>query len=214
MPDSIRYTLCSEGPADQVLKHHIEWALGRLTTLPFAGDWADPTIFDNQARDVATRAAQAVAYYPCNLLFVHRDADRDGYDIRRAEVITGLRQAGIAVASVAVVPVRMTEAWLLCSESAVRQAAGRPMGVQTLPLPSVQRVEADSSPKKTFEQCLCVASERSGRRLEQFRRELPALRHRVAELIEDFEPLLAAPSFRRFYDELKVTLERAGLRGA
>jgi len=208
----IQYTFCSEGPSDRVLQHHINWALERLTALPYSGEWADPAIFHSRERDVASRAAQAVSYYPCNLLFVHRDADNEGFDRRREEIRGALRVAGIAVASVSVVPVRMTESWLLCSEQAIRYAAGRPAGDADIDLPAARALEGLADPKTRFEQLLCLASEHRGRKLEQFRRELPSLKYRVAELVDDFSPLLEVAAFRQFYDELEVALDVAGLR--
>lgn len=212
MPLSIKYTFSSEGPSDRVLQQHINWALERLTSLPFDGEWADPSIFDVRARDVATRAAQALAYYPCNLLFVHRDADADGFEVRRSEIRNALRQAGIGVLAVPVVPVRMTESWLLCSESAIRCAAGRPAGTEALAIPSLRNLEGLTDPKVRFEEVLCKASEHKGRKLDQFRRDIPSLKYRVAELVDDFEPLLQIPAFREFYCELEAVLDAAGLK--
>ena len=209
---SIRYTLCSEGPSDRVLLHHIDWALAKITHYPFSGEWADPAIFSNQAKDVATRAAQAVALYPCDLLFVHRDADNDGYEIRKEEVQRGLQAAGIAIANVAIIPVRMTEAWLLFDEKAIRRASGRPRGTQDLPLPEVRNLERQLDPKRTFLECMSRACGHSGRKLENFKRKLPALRHRVAELTEDFSPLMNVPSFRTFYSDLCDAIDAVGLR--
>jgi hypothetical protein len=208
----IKYTFSSEGPSDRVLQQHINWALERLTTLPFEGEWADPSIFDVRARDVATRAAQAIAYYPCNLLFVHRDADADGFEVRQTEIRDALRQAGIGVSAVPIVPVRMTESWLLCSESAIRCAAGRPNSVQPLAIPSMRNLEGLADPKARFEEVLCRASERNGRKLDQFRRDIPSLKYRVAELVDDFEPLLQISAFREFYRELDAALNAAGLK--
>lgn len=212
MPSSIKYTFCSEGPSDRVLLHHINWSLERLTTLPVDGEWADPHIFDNRNRDVATRVAQALSYYPCNLLFIHRDADGQGFLARRAEIRDAMRQAGIAIASVAVVPVRMTEAWLLSDEAALRSAAGRPAGLEKLHIPAVRSIEDLADPKTRFGDLLCAASEHRGRKLDQFRRSLPSLKYRVAELVDDFSPLLQLPSFQQFYDELSTALDAAGLR--
>lgn len=212
MTRSIQYTLCSEGPSDRVLQHHINWALERLTSLPFSGEWADPAIFENRDRDVGSRAAQSVSYYPCNLLFIHRDADGAGFGDRREEIREALRNAGVGISSIALVPVRMTESWLLSSESAIRCAAGRPAGVTHLNIPTIRGLESVADPKAKFEELLCSACEHRGRKLEQFRRELPSLKYRVAELVDDFEPLMALPAFKSFFDELGAALDAAELR--
>jgi hypothetical protein len=180
--------------------------------LPFAGEWADTAIFENRDRDVASRAAQAVSYYPCNLLFIHRDADGEGFERRREEIREALRSAGVGVSSIALVPVRMTESWLLSSESAIRYAAGRPAGTAHLSIPTTRGLENVADPKAKFEELLCSASEHRGRKLEQFRRELPSLKYRVAELVDDFEPLMKLAAFKSFFDELGTALDAADLR--
>ncbi len=163
-------------------------------------------MFYNRSRDVATRVSQALAYYPCDILFVHRDADGQGHSSRKIEVQDGLRVAGIAVPNVAIVPVRMTEAWLLADEPAIRAAAGRPRSVEKLGLPPLKGLEAYANPELALEEALCIASGRSGRRLSSFKRDLPMLKYRVAELVESFSPLLALPSFAEFYSDLGSAL--------
>ena len=212
MPSSIQFTLCSEGPSDRVLLRHIEWALENLTALPFSGEWADPSVFQNPSKDVMSRVSQAVAYYPCNLLFVHRDADGQGYEGRKNEVVDSLRRAGVGIPAVAVIPVRMTESWLLCDESALRKAAGRPRGAVKLPIPTIKSLERHANPKQTFEDCLCTASEKTGRKLDVFRRDLPSLKYRVAELIEDFSQLESVPAFKSFMTDLKLSLDAIAMR--
>lgn len=190
-----------------MLLRHIEWALEQLTTRSFSGEWADPSVFQDPRRDVASRVAQAVSYYPCNLLFVHRDADGQGYEVRRDEIIASLRSAGIAIPAVSVIPVRMTESWLLCDEVAIRTASGRPQGGARIPLPSIKGIEGVTDPKLTLENCLCIASEHSGRKLEVFRRGLPSLKYRVAELVNDFSVLKAVPAFNEFMSDLRAVLD-------
>jgi hypothetical protein len=213
MEKHIHFTLCSEGPSDRVLLHHISWALKKLTSLSFSGDWADPSVFQDSRKDISTRVVQAISYYPCNLLFVHRDADGSGYKDRKDEVFNCLRNVGIRIPTVSIVPVRMTEAWLLCDEAAIRSAAGRPRGDSEIPIPHKKSVENLSEPKKILEDCLCVASEHKGRKLDIFRRELPSLKYRVAELVEDFSVLVEIPSFREFMSDLESVLESAGMKG-
>jgi hypothetical protein len=79
-------------------------------------------------------------------------------------------------------------------------------------MPAVRALEGLADPKAKFEELLCSASEHRGRKLDQFRRDLPALKYRVAELVDDFEPLLKLPAFKSFYEELSAALDVAGLR--
>jgi hypothetical protein len=134
---------------------------------------------------------------PCDILFVHRDAERpDLASLRLAEIRAATAQLGPA--SVPVVPVRMTEAWLLIEERAIRLAAGNPNGTAEIPLPPVQRLEHTPNPKDLLYRCLMLASEMSGRRHGNFRQTLPRRVHLVAERIADFSPLRRLPAFARF----------------
>jgi hypothetical protein len=51
---------------------------------------------------------------------------------------------------VCVIPVKMTEAWLLIDEKAIREAAGNPKGRQPLNLPKPSKTEELSDPKETL----------------------------------------------------------------
>jgi nucleotidyltransferase/DNA polymerase involved in DNA repair len=65
-----------------------------------------------------------------------------------------------------------------------------------LPLPKAAQLEALADPKKLLRECLIRASEKVGRRLQQFERDLPERAQRVSELITDFSPLRQLPAFR------------------
>jgi hypothetical protein len=174
--------------------------------LEFDGDWANPIAFDTRGRDIEARAAQALRHYPCNLLFVHRDADGAGLLARKEEIQQGLRRAAIAVPAICVVPVRASEAWLLCEESAIRLAAGNPDGRVALSLPPVRKIENLADPKTVLNNSLIAASECTGRRRENFLRELAHRKHLVASNIADFSQLRRLPSFTSFENDLKTIL--------
>lgn len=151
------------------------------------------------------RLAKAIRDYPCDVLFVHRDSEREPREKRLAEIREAV--AGTEVlAFIPVVPVRMTEAWLLIDESAIRRAAGNPNGGITLPLPKVAQLEAVADPKKVLRECLIQASEKVGRRLQQFERDLPERAQRVSELITDFSPLRQLPAFRELEHDAREVL--------
>ena len=63
---------------------------------------------------------------------MHRDAEREFARTRLAEIEAAIKSATeaalelIAVKCVRIVPVRMTEAWFLFDEAAIRRAANRP----------------------------------------------------------------------------------------
>jgi len=53
--------------------------------------------------------------FPCDLLFVHRDTDRETTDARKEEIFKAIEQISEELKAnlfVCVIPVRMTEAWL------------------------------------------------------------------------------------------------------
>ncbi len=116
---------------------------------------------------------------------------------------------------VPVIPVRMTEAWLLTDESAIRRASGNPNGKVRLDLPPVSRLEALPDPKVELHRLLRVASELTGRRLKRLN-EGSAV-HRVAEYTESFHQLRELSAFVTLEDELRrvyPTVRRGGAKAA
>jgi hypothetical protein len=105
------------------------------------------------------------------VLFIHRDAEKALPSYRRAEIKTTVQTAeakGCRIPAVTLVPVRMSEAWLLFGERAIRHAAGNPNGTKPLNLPSLGRIEDRPDPKSDLRFALEAASELSGRRLKKF----------------------------------------------
>ena len=84
----------------------------------------------------------------------------------------------------AVVPIRMTEAWLLIDEAALRSAAGNPRGSVPLSIPAVRQLEGLPDPKKTLHALIRRASSLGGRRLSRFRMDQAV--HRLAQAIQDY----------------------------
>ena len=101
---------------------------------------------------------------------------------------------------ICVVPVRMTEAWFLFNEDAIRRASGNPSGLAPLQLPAFQQVEARPATKELLYDVLRTASELGGRRLKKFRPERAV--HRLAELITDYSPLRNLSAFEALEGEL------------
>ncbi|MFN0089482.1 MAG: hypothetical protein ACKVWR_04305 [Acidimicrobiales bacterium] len=120
-----------------------------------------------------------------DLVFVHRDAENQSPQLRRDEIERGRHAAGLEGPVVPVVPVRMTEAWLLLDEQAIRRVAGKPSGRVPLDLPAARDVERIADPKQILRAALLAASGAAGRRREQFVRDFG--RHR-ALLLERLDP--------------------------
>ena len=201
----LRFTLLADGTSDRLLLFPIRWALRRMNVAIEQEHWADLSLAHPKPRTLAERAIQAVDLYPAQLLFVHRDAEGLGRDERIREV-----SGAVASPHVPVVPVRMTEAWLLHDEPAIRRASGNPSGKIVLDLPAPSCVEALPDPKTVLRDALVAASELSGRRRASKVREFAVMRARVAELIDDFEPLRVAPAFACFLEALERALVDLG----
>jgi hypothetical protein len=77
-----------------------------------------------------------------DLIVVHRDADNQGVRAREREIADAVASVADSVPHVPVIPVRMTEAWLLTSEEDLRWVAGNPNGKAALNLPTPSRCRA------------------------------------------------------------------------
>ena len=203
----LRYTLVSDGSSDAALLPILTWLL-RNNGLQKAiqAEWADLGRLHWQTKpSLAEKIRQGVELYPCELLFVHRDAERESREKRVEEIEAALAQAGLgrlAPKSVCVVPVRMQEAWLLFDEGAIKQAAGNRSSREALDLPPLRYLEAVADPKFELHDRLRRASGLHGRRLRSF---LVAQRaRRVAELIDDFSPLRALLAFQALEHDIRA----------
>lgn len=202
----IIYTLLADGTSDRVLMPLIRWLLEEhLGDIAVQGHWADFRFVKRRPIALDERINKALELYPCDLLFVHRDAERDRPEARYDEIsaaLIRLQGRGLRLPAICVVPVRMQEAWLLIDESAIRTAAGNPNGRVRLAMPRVREIEEIPDPKQLLYDLLKQASERRGRRLAKL--HLAALRYRVADLIEDPSRLRELPAFARLEADVRA----------
>jgi hypothetical protein len=205
----MRFTLLTDGSSDRALLYILDWALRQRTNVPFERFWADLGRLPKPPKPLPDRIAAAIEFYPCDILFVHRDAEREPHARRSAEIREALSDLTDYPPVVCVVPVRMQEAWLLFDEVALRKAAGRPNGKNRLQLPAIKEIEQEPNPKEYLHGLLREASGLSGRQSKRFRPEIQV--HRLAELIDDFSPLYELPAFQAFGDELQAALIALGL---
>jgi hypothetical protein len=209
---NIQYTLLSEGSSDQALLPILSFVLRERGAETVESQWADIGRLREPPQTLPEQIRTAIDLYPCDLLFVHRDADRLGHELRKEQIMRGLDEAEIGVASVCVVPVRMTETWLLFDEQAIRAAAGRPRGRVAVNLPPLRRLEEEAYPKEALHQALRDASELRGRRLRDF--PVTQRVRRVAELIGDYGALRGLSAFRALEQEVRAALDRLAARPA
>ena len=204
----LTYTLLGDGTSDRLLDYPIRWALSALGVRVELGQWADLRRVIPRPRTLANRAQAALDLYPAQLLVIHRDGENVALQTRIAEIREAVQV--VAAQHVAIVPIRMTEAWLLHDHQAIRRASGNPNSTLALPLPSPTQVETVLDPKAALETALLTASALHGRRLQKRKAEFPQMRARTAELITDFAPLRAAPAFATFLSALESALIELG----
>jgi hypothetical protein len=176
----------ADGPSDLPLSRHLE-AIAAAAGVDLAITSVDPDRLSGIPRTVEARLRFLLKNgVDARIAFVHRDAESQDPAARRTEILNGATAAGLTSPVVPVVPIRMTEAWLLLDENAIRRVAGNPRGTTPLGLPTASTVERVADAKATLRAALLAASELSGRRKKQFVRDFG--RHR-ALLIERLDPL-------------------------
>lgn len=207
---SLRFTLVSEGSSDRALMPLLVWAIRQHAKIRIESEWADLRLLPDPPKGLSEKIRVALELFPCDLLFVHRDADRMDREMRVREIEEALARTEPPPA-VCVVPVRALEAWYLFDEKAIRHAAGNPNGKTSLELPAWNVVEKLSDPKAQLESVIRVASELHGRRRRRV--ELSGAVHRIASLVRDFSPLRNLPAFDAFEQSLKRSLDELVDRG-
>ena len=196
------YTLAADGASDAVLLPILTWSLKQQRVTPVEAQWADFGRIPRQ-RNIVERLKIAFDLYPCDVLFVHRDAEGQPFDVRREEIASALNQTSIR--HIPVVPVRMTEAWLLADETAIRLAAGNPNGREDLNLPDVRKLEDLPDPKSVLYHALVTASGLNSRRRSRF-----PVRRRVrliTNYIDDYSRLNVLPAFRVLQQDIRELIE-------
>lgn len=208
----LSYTLLGEGSSDRALTPILTWTLReQIAARAIQAYWADLWRLPERPRTLADKIEKSVQLYPCDLLFVHRDADGEEPDARVDEIAAALAESranGLAVPVVCVVPVRTTEAWLLIDEMAIRNAVGNPNGRQPLNLPSIARIQNLPNPKQTLYDSLRIASGLGPRRLRSFHPGIYA--PRVSEHINDFAVLRNLSAFNSLEAEVQSVVQDNG----
>jgi hypothetical protein len=207
--NELTFTLLCDGSSDSVLIPILKWL---VTHCGFDGavnhHWIDGAKLRHK-KPLERRIVQTLKLYPCELLFIHRDAEKEPQEMRRDEIEQAIAasqndiQQAQAV-TVCVVPVRMTEAWLLFDEPAIRRASGNPNGTAPLHLPKRAQWEVIADPKSVLHEALRVASGLKRRQLENF----PANQRQIQipEYIQDFSPPLTLKAFQGLKDDTTKAL--------
>lgn len=195
-------TLVTDGSSDRLLVPLIELLFSEHTDQAYQVNCADglPPV----ASGLKARIEAALALFPCDILFVHRDAERMSPGVRQQEIESSWPDSLPKAVLICVIPVRMTEAWLLASELPIRSAVGNPNGVEPLGLPAIKDIESLPDPKEVLFSALKAASGLNASRKKRFNPH--AFRHRVSELAGDLAPLRQLASFRHLEAQLQKHL--------
>jgi hypothetical protein len=188
----------------------IQWLFDDLyPRLPCIGNFADLRDMKNHPSvgNVVKRINEAGKLYPFDILFYHRDAEKNDRDIikKRKDEILGKIDQQLASKLVCVVPITMMETWLLIDRDAIKKAAGNRNYAGTVDLPALSKLESIKDPKTKLHQTLSMTSGAKGRRLKTL--NIHHAVHLVAENIKDYSPLRELSAFREFEKDLKTAVD-------
>lgn len=205
----MRILLVCEGSSDVALLPHIQRLIAQHThSEPDGASWHQGRRLADKIRDGLQRRGEF------DLLFVHRDADNAGAAARYEEIRAAVASVGYAGPWVGIVPVRMTESWLLLDEATIRRAAGNFSSVNPIDLPPPGRVEQISDPKAMLENALLQARGNRGRRRRKDRQDFPRLHRQLLQRLPPGGPLEHAPSWARFRDDTIAAVQLLENQGA
>ena len=198
----------SDGSSDRMLLPVIDWLIYQVNpTLLAESTYADLSVLKKSPKTLVERINSALKSYPCDILFIHRDAEKKSYEVRKDEISrawTLINQRDLDTVGIAVIPVRMSEAWLLTDRQAIKEASGNPNSKIKLNLPKLSQLENIPNPKKTL---LTLIEKASGLREKRLRRlNTHQAIHLVAEYTEDFSPLRQLSAFQKLEEDIKNTL--------
>ncbi len=201
-------TLVADGPSDKALLPILQWLWEQHFPEELAEfQFADLSPFSTKlaSNKLKDKLPLALDLYPCEILFVHRDAEKEPPAQRYTEITEAI--AGLPVEierpkHLCVVPVKMSEAWMLSSEIAIRKAAENPNGKVTLAMPPPSKVEHLPDQKETLYQLLTVAKSLPPQRRRNFSPAKAALL--VTGHTLEFSGLRKLPSFQRLEKDVQA----------
>ncbi|HEY5287352.1 MAG TPA: hypothetical protein VIJ50_09630 [Solirubrobacteraceae bacterium] len=141
-----------------------------------------------------------------DVIIIHRDAESAAGSSRVTEIQDGVTDAGVSWPVIPVVPIRMTEAWLLLDEQEIREVAGRPSGSQPLGLPAQAGIERLVDPKAALGAALDRASGFSGRRLAKFKRDFSEHRRQLLDRLDRNGPIKGLAAWSRLEKDVEQAM--------
>jgi hypothetical protein len=209
---SIRYTLLSDGSSDRMLMPILDWLLHQhCPDHALDSNWADLGRLRQPPRSLPDKIKITLEFYPCDILFIHRDAEKESYETRYTQIQKALE--GIQTPpAICVIPVRMQEAWLLFDQAAIRRAAGNPNSRIPLNPPDLNTVERLPDPKQILFDLIRTSSGLNGARLKKLNPHKRAFL--VSGSITDFSPLRSVTAFQSMEKQLENALRNNGYKKA
>lgn len=203
----LRYTLVSDGSSDASLQPILNWLLiENGVARPLRSTWADLGRLQLPINpSLSDKLRISLEYYPCELLFVHRDAESQSREMRVAEIEAAVSALTDSPPIVCVIPVRMVEAWLLIDENAIKSAAGNSRYRGNLTLPDISRLERLPDPKDILHELLKQACDLNRRRLRRY--PVHQYARRVSDFIHDFSVLRHLDAFNALEEEIRTAIE-------
>ena len=190
MRRQLTWSIVADGGTDRMLVPIIEWAIHRLDP--------DVEILEPVFLKRKGSVQDFLRTYESDamIIFVHRDSENLPLEHRLSEFDDVTRQDVVPV-----VPVRMSEAWILFDGRAIARAAGS--RADEVSAPRIGEIESISDPKDRLDkQLFDAAGSPTGRQGRNFKRSIAPRRVSVAMHIEDYGPLEVLPAFRSFQDAL------------
>lgn len=201
-------TLVADGSSDRLLKPILEWLLSQHL-LPGSAINIQVPDWGRFPRPVSTLPAKLLAakeFFTADVYFIHRDAEKKAtWQERGAEIDASVRRVDAGLTYVRIVPVQMTETWLLHNEKAIREVAENEDGRGRLALPPVKKLESLPDAKMYLLGILREVSGLTGRRLKKFEAHERRRLHRLADLQQEqgFAVLRALPAFQELEQEIQ-----------
>ena len=197
----------SDGPSDEPLGQHLERLCAERgvvvqMTSPDFGRLPRPP-----GQRVANRLQAAIGLgVEPEILFVHRDAEGRKPEDRWTEVRKAVAKVIPGLPHVAVVPVRMTEAWLLVDHGLIRKVAGRPNSADKLGVPPAKYLERQRDPKELLRDALRTASGLSGHQLKRFDERFGEHRRMILQQLDIHGPVRQLPAWQALESSINATL--------
>lgn len=204
----VRALFLADGPSDAPLGRHVS-QLARRHGVDLDVVSPDLRRLDPPpGLSVADRVAAVFSFDDAfDLVIVHRDAEAQTHADRAAEVRAGIEAVRPNLPSIPVVPIRMTEAWLLVDEAEIRRIAGRPTGVDALNLPAIRDIERVPDPKSVLRDALDIASGARGRRLRAFQRDFGTHRRLLLEALDHAGPVATLSAWQALEQTVKSVVD-------